>query len=179
MGYLTQGKFLIMINYPVLVLNQSYEPLTVCRPRPAVVLISQGKAEMIENGLCYIHTLTTVFELPSVIRLDRMIKRPHRQRKMTRYEIFNRDKYACQYCGEQSRHLTLDHVIPRYRGGQHTWENVVSACVDCNRKKAGKTPKEANMKPIRTPAPPTGSPLFTVPYHYLSKRDEGRKYLYQ
>ena len=98
---------------------------------------------------------------------------------MTRYEIFNRDKYTCQYCGEQSRHLTLDHVIPRYRAGQHTWENVVSACVDCNRRKAGRTPKEANMKLIRQPLPPTGNHLFVVPHQYLNKRDEWRKYFYQ
>jgi len=168
-----------MINHPVLVLNQSYEPLTVCRARRAVVLIYLGKAEMIENGLGSIHSLHATYELPSVIRIARHVKRPYRQRKMTRYEIFNRDKYTCQYCGDQSRHLTLDHVIPRFRGGQHTWENVVSACVDCNRRKAGRTPKEANMKLIRTPGPPSGNPLFNVPYHYLNKRDEWRKYLYQ
>jgi len=168
-----------MLNHPVLVLNQSYEPLTVCRARRAVVLIYQGKAEMIENGLGCIHSLHAAFELPSVIRLAQMVRRPHRQRKMTRYEIFNRDKYTCQYCAEQSRHLTLDHVIPRSRGGEHTWENVVSACADCNRRKAGKTPKEANMKLIRTPGPPKSSPLFNIPYHYLTHRDEWRKYLYQ
>jgi 5-methylcytosine-specific restriction endonuclease McrA len=168
-----------MINHPVLVLNQSYEPLTVCRARRAVVLIFQGKAEMIENGVGAIHTISTTIELPSVIRLAQMIKRPRRERKMTRYEIFNRDRYMCQYCGDQSKHLTLDHVIPRYRGGQHTWENVVSACVACNRRKAGKTPREAGMKLIRMPLPPTGNPLFNIPYHYLSKRDEWRKYLYQ
>jgi 5-methylcytosine-specific restriction endonuclease McrA len=165
-----------LINHPVLVLNQSYEPLTVCRARRAVVLIFQGKAEMIENGLGYLHTIGTVVELPSVIRLARLVRRP---RKMTRYEIFNRDRYTCQYCGEKSRHLTLDHVVPRYRGGEHTWENVVSACAECNRRKAGKTPKEANMKLVRPPLPPTGSPLFVVPYHYLSQRDEWQKYLYQ
>jgi 5-methylcytosine-specific restriction endonuclease McrA len=169
----------MMINHPVLVLNQSYEPLTVCRARRAVVLIFQGKAEMLEDGLGYIHTIAQTVPIPSVIRLGQMVKRPRRERKMTRYEIFNRDKYACQYCGEQSRHLTLDHVIPRYRGGQHTWENVVSACGACNRHKAGRTPKEANMKLIRTPLPPTGSHLFVVPYQYLNKRDEWRKYFYQ
>ena len=168
-----------LINHPVLVLNQSYEPLTVCRARRAVVLIFQGKAEMIENGLGYIHTVGNAIEIPSVIRLAQLIRRPRRERKMTRYEIFNRDKYTCQYCGEKSRHLTLDHVIPRYRGGEHTWENVVSACADCNRRKAGKTPREANMKLVRKPLPPTGNPLFVVPYHYLSRRDEWQKYLYQ
>ena len=168
-----------MLNHPVLVLNQSYEPLTVCRVRRAVVLIYQGKAELIENGMGSIHSLKATFELPSVIRLAKLIRRPRRQRKMTRYEIFNRDKYTCQYCGAQSKHLTLDHVIPRYRGGQHTWENVVSACQDCNRKKAGRTPQEARMKLLKQPAPPSGSPIFSVPYHFLVKRDEWKKYLYQ
>jgi 5-methylcytosine-specific restriction endonuclease McrA len=169
----------MMINHPVLVLNQSYEPLTVCRARRAVVLIFQGKAEMLEDGLGYIHTIAATVPIPSVIRLGQMVKRPRREKKMTRYEIFNRDKYTCQYCGAQSRHLTLDHVLPRFRKGEHTWENVVSACVNCNRRKAGRTPKEANMKLIRTPLPPTGSHLFVVPYQYLNKRDEWRKYFYQ
>ena len=168
-----------MLNHPVLVLNQSYEPLTVCRARRAVILIYQGKAEMIENGLGYIHTLKNAIEIPSVIRLAQMVRRPYRQRKMSRYEIFNRDHYTCQYCGVQSKHLTLDHVMPRFRHGEHTWENVVSACVDCNRKKAGRTPKEANMKLMRTPGPPNGNPLFNIPYQFLSKRDEWKKYLYQ
>jgi 5-methylcytosine-specific restriction endonuclease McrA len=169
----------LMINHPVLVLNQSYEPLTVCRARRAVVLIFQGKAEMLENGVGSIRTISRTVELPSVIRLAQMVRRPRRRRKMTRYEIFNRDRYTCQYCGEQSRHLTLDHVVPRYRGGQHTWENVVSACVACNRRKAGRNPKEANMKLVRQPGPPSGGPFFTLPYHYLNKSDEWRKYLPQ
>jgi 5-methylcytosine-specific restriction endonuclease McrA len=168
-----------MINYPVLVLNQSYEPLTVCRARRAVVLIFQGKAEMVENGIGFIHSINETVPLPSVIRLARLIKRPHRRRKLTRFEIFNRDRYTCQYCGQQTRQLTLDHVIPRYRGGQHTWENVVSSCVSCNRRKAGRTPKEAGMKLIRLPLPPSSSPLFTIPYHYLQTQDGWRKYLPQ
>jgi 5-methylcytosine-specific restriction endonuclease McrA len=168
-----------MINHPVLVLNQSYEPLTVCRARRALVLIFQGKAEMLENGMGFVHTIRDMVPIPSVIRLGQMVKRPRRARKMTRYEIFNRDRYTCQYCGEESRHLTLDHVMPRFRGGQHTWENVVSSCAACNRKKAGRTPKEANMKLGRQPAQPVGSPLFAIPYQYLHKRDEWKKYLYQ
>jgi 5-methylcytosine-specific restriction endonuclease McrA len=166
-----------MINYPVLVLNYSYEPLAVCRARRAVVLIYQGKAEMLENGAGFIHSIRETFQLPSVIRLAQMIKRPHRERKMTRFEIFNRDRHTCQYCGQQNRQLTLDHVIPRYRGGQHTWENVVSACVACNRRKAGRTPREANMKLIRPPTPPRDNHFYIVPYHYLQKRDEWQKYL--
>lgn len=168
-----------MINYPVLVLNQSYEALTVCRARRAVVLIFQGKAEMLENGIGFIHSISETIPLPSVIRLARLIKRPRRKRKLTRFEIFNRDRYTCQYCGQQARQLTLDHVLPRYRGGQHTWENVASACVACNRRKAGRTPQEAHMKLIRLPSPPSGSPLFSVPYHYLQIQNEWRKYLPQ
>ena len=168
-----------MINYPVLVLNQSYEPLAVCRARRAVVLIFQGKAEMLENGVGYIHSISETFPLPSVIRVAKMIKRPRRVRKMTRFEIFNRDKFTCQYCGQRTRQLTLDHVIPRYRSGDHSWENVVSACVACNRRKAGRTPKEAGMKLIRLPSPPSGSPFYIVPFHYIEKRDEWHKYLPQ
>ena len=168
-----------MINYPVLVLNQNYEPLAVCRARRAIVLLFQGKAEMLENGVGFIHSARQIFALPSVIRLDYFIKRLRREKKLTRYEIFNRDRYTCQYCGKQTRQLTLDHIIPRYRGGQHTWENVVSACIQCNRRKAGSTPREANMTLIRKPAPPHGSPFFTVPYQYVQAKNEWHKYLLQ
>jgi 5-methylcytosine-specific restriction endonuclease McrA len=168
-----------MLNLPVLVLNQSFEPLAVCRARRAVVLIFEGKAEMLEDGLGHIHSISRTYPLPSVIRLARMVKRPRRQRKMSRFEIFNRDKYTCQYCGVKTRQLTLDHVIPRFRGGQHTWENVVSACVACNRHKAGRTPEEAHMKLIKTPVPPSDNHYYVIPYHYLDKRDEWRKYLPQ
>ncbi len=167
-----------MVNLPVLVLNQSYEPLNICRARRAVVLLYQGKAEMLENGIGFIHSATDVFPLPSVIRLACMIKRPRRERKLTRYEVFNRDRYTCQYCGRETRQLTLDHVIPRYRGGQHTWENVVSACVPCNRRKAGRTPKEAGMRLIRPASHPQDGAFF-IPFHYGQTKDEWQKYLLQ
>jgi len=166
-----------MVNYPVLVLNQSYEPLTVCRARRALLLMFQGKAEMLENGVGHIHSATQTFPLPSVIRLYYLIKRHRRKRKLSRYEIFNRDRYTCQYCGLQSHQLTLDHVTPRYRGGPHTWENVVSACAACNRHKAGRTPQEAGMKLLRQPAPPDDNPLYNIPYHYLQNQNQWQKYL--
>lgn len=169
----------MMVNYPVLVLNQSYEPMTVCRARRAVVLIYQGKAEMLENGVGFIHSIRETLPLPSVIRVAHLIKRPRRIRKLTRFEIFNRDRHTCQYCGQQTRPLTLDHVIPRYRGGQHTWENIVSACVACNRRKAGRTPQEASMKLARLPSPPNGRTFFSIPCHYSESHDEWQKYLPQ
>ncbi len=167
-----------MINFPVLVLNQSYEPLNVCRVRRAVVLIYQNKAEMLENGSGFIHSTSAEFPIPSVIRLASMVKRPyHVSRKLTRLEIFRRDEYTCQYCGRKTRQLTLDHVIPRYRGGQHTWENIVSACAACNRRKAGKTPEEARMRLIHQPAPPRGNGLFFIQARYSEIRREWQKYL--
>ena len=169
-----------MINLPVLVLNQSYEPLNICRVRRAVVLIYQNKAEMLENGSGFIHSVNFDFPVPSVIRLASMIRRPPRsERKLTRLEVFKRDQYTCQYCGKETRQLTLDHVVPRYRDGQHTWENVVSACVPCNRRKAGRTPKEATMKLIHQPIRPRITGLFYLPTYYPHTRSEWQKYLPQ
>jgi len=166
-----------MIDLSVLVLNQNYEPLNICRARRAVVLLYRGKAEMLENGLGFIHSANYTFPLPSVIRIVYMIKRPRPKRKLTRLEIFNRDKYTCQYCGKETQQLTLDHVIPRYKNGEHTWENVVSACIPCNRRKAGHTPEQAGMKLLRLPSPPHGNNLYYLPHHYLRTRSEWQKYL--
>jgi 5-methylcytosine-specific restriction endonuclease McrA len=163
-----------MINLPVLVLNQTYEPLNICRVRRAMVLIYQDKAEMLENGYGTIRTIDRELPVPSVIKLSRHIKRPYQlERKLTRMEIFR------QYCGKITRNLTLDHVIPRSRNGQHTWENVVSACVPCNRIKAGRTPEEAGMKLRTKPAKPRPGGLFFIPSHYSRMRTEWGKYLPQ
>jgi 5-methylcytosine-specific restriction endonuclease McrA len=168
-----------MINLPVLVLNNNYEPLNICRVRRAVVLLDRGKAEMLENGSGFIHSANQNFQIPSVIRLAYAVKRPHPQRKLTRLEVFNRDQHACQYCGKETRQLTLDHVIPRYRGGEHSWENVVSACVACNRRKAGRTPREAGMRLIHQPSPPHDGTPFYIPYQYLQTQKDWQKYLPQ
>ncbi|MFO8101677.1 MAG: HNH endonuclease [Dehalococcoidia bacterium] len=85
-----------------------------------------------------------------------MVKRPRPHVKLTRHRVFSRDNYTCQYCGKQSNDLTLDHVVPRYRGGEHSWHNVVSACKNCNQRKAGRTPAEAGMKLMRKPCEPSG-----------------------
>ena len=166
-----------MVNLPVLVLNQSYELLNICRVRRAVVLLYQGKAEMLENGSGFVHSANRIFPLPSVIRLAYMIKRPWLERKLTRLEIFNRDQYTCQYCGKETHPLTLDHVIPRHQSGEHVWENVVSACIPCNRRKAGRTPEQAEMRLLHHPFRPRSNTPFYIPYHYLQTRGEWQKYL--
>lgn len=165
-----------MIDSRVLVLNQNYEPLNVARVRRAVVLIMRGKAEMLENGTGWIHTSTSSIPSPSVIRLVYLVKRPRQQKKLSRYEVFQRDRYTCQYCGTETRDLTLDHVFPRHRGGRHVWENVVSACRRCNSRKAGHTPYEAGMKLIREPYAPHVSGYY-VPYEYIKGHEGWRKFL--
>lgn len=166
------------INIPVLVLNRNYQPVNICRARRAVVLVFQGKAEVIENGLGMISSISYSIPIPSVVRLAYLVERPRFQRKLTRFEVFNRDKYTCQYCGREARDLTLDHIIPRYRGGEHNWENVVSCCFHCNRHKAGRTPAEAGMRLIRRPIPPPPA-SFYVPYQFLHSHNEWQKFLIQ
>jgi 5-methylcytosine-specific restriction endonuclease McrA len=153
-----------MLNSPVLVLNLNYEPLNICNVRRAVVLLGKGKAELLENGRGELRTPTYKLSIPSVIRLIQLVKRPRIQRRLSRREVFLRDRYACMYCGKQTHNLTLDHVTPRHRGGPHTWENVVSACIPCNHRKAGRTPAEAGMWPMRAPLAPKPHPytLFST-----------------
>lgn len=147
-----------MISAPVLVLNQNYQPLNLCTARRAILLLDVGKAELLENGRGEIHTPYRAIPLPSVIRLVYMIRRPILQRRLSRKEVFLRDSYTCMYCGRETKQLTLDHVMPRYRGGTHTWENVVSACMSCNHRKAGHTPQEAGMRLLRDARPPRVNP---------------------
>lgn len=168
-----------MVNRPVLVLNQNYEPLNICRVRRAIPLLYQGKAEMLENGRGFIQSVSASFDIPSVIRMAYFIKRPRPQRRLTRLELFNRDRYTCQYCGKESRPLTLDHVVPRHKNGEHSWENVVAACVPCNRRKAGRTPRQAGMKLLRQPGRPRSRLPFFIPRSYLEAMIEWQKYLPQ
>ncbi len=151
---------LLIVSAPVLVLNQNYEPLNVCNVRRAVVLLGRGKAELLLNGRGEVRTPRLRFPAPSVIRLIYLVRRPVFQRRLSRREVFVRDSYACQYCSREKRDLTLDHVIPRFRGGAHAWENVVTACIPCNHRKAGRTPKEAGMALLREPRAPRPNPYY-------------------
>lgn len=160
----------------VLVLNQNYEPLNVCHVRRALVLVLRGKAEVLESASAFFHSASNTIRLPSVIRLLNYIRRPRPRVRLTRKEIFSRDGWACTYCGRPTRDLTIDHVIPRHRGGPHTWENLVSACKTCNHRKAGRTPAEARMELRREP----GEPRVGV-YHsfmpYLASESAWRKFV--
>ena len=146
------------ISAPVLVLNQNYQPLNICNVRRAVVLVCVGKAEIITNGNMEIKSISSILPEPTVIRLSHMVKRPPSKSKLSRKAVFFRDKFTCQYCNNKTTQLTLDHVIPRSKGGAHTWENVTSACIKCNHKNASKTPREASMKLISKPMAPRPNP---------------------
>jgi len=163
-------------SLPVLVLNQNYEPLNVCNVKRAFVLVDRGKAEILENGRGYLHSPTVVYEIPSVIRLVYLIRRPRPQGRLTRRDVFLRDRFKCQYCGTHTRDLTLDHVLPRHRGGPHAWENVVAACKGCNHRKAGRTPDEARMHLLKEPYRPTYSYHRSF-YQYLQSQDSWRKFI--
>lgn len=146
-----------MNTEPVLVLNANFEPLNICSMRRALGLMVTEKATLIANGRGTIQTINATYPRPSVIRLQNMVKRPRPVPKLTRREIFRRDHFTCQYCGKHTKELTIDHVFPRHLGGQHTWENVVAACPECNRKKGGKILKESGMELLSTPKAPPSS----------------------
>lgn len=163
----------------VLVLNASYEPLQIISVRRAVVLLLQEKAELIEAAAEKLRAASVAIDIPLVIRLVRYIKIP-RQLKLpcSRRGVLARDRETCQYCGCQPgrSNLTIDHVIPRSQGGLTQWDNVVTACRECNRKKGGRTPEQAHM-PLRIQPRQPQYIAFAL-LGELERHDVWRKYAY-
>jgi 5-methylcytosine-specific restriction endonuclease McrA len=139
----------------VLVLNATYEPINVCTVRRAVVLLLKEKAEVIEPTERELHSATATMTRPAVIRLVSYVKVPRdtHRRKITRRAVFARDGWTCQYCGSRAQ-LTVDHVIPRSKGGGSTWENIVAACAPCNRRKGDALARQVGMTLARSPRTP-------------------------
>jgi len=144
-----------VLRGPVLVLNASYEPINVCAARRALVLMLKGLASSEEHTGSYIHGATRAVLVPSVIRLLEYRRIPRQTRALSRKNILIRDRYTCQYCFEVmgAGELTLDHVMPRSRGGASTWENLVACCRGCNNRKGDRLPDEAGMRLARRPQP--------------------------
>ena len=161
---------------PVLLLNANFEPINVCSTRRAVGLLLMGKAEMLLNGRGYIHSVRQAYPRPSVIRLGYMVRRPRPRVRLSKREIFRRDEHSCQYCGARSGRLTIDHIIPRHRGGEHEWFNLVTACPGCNLRKGGRTLGEAHMTLLRPPREPRPSALYLFGNH-LPTNEEWRQFL--
>jgi len=152
----------------VLLLNATYEPLCFVSLNRAIILVLKGKAEIIEQAgdLDFRQTVRaekTVLPFPSVIRLVSYVRLPYRANiPLTRRTLLARDNHTCQYCGSAERHLTLDHVVPRSRGGRTEWTNIVAACGPCNRKKGNKLTAEAHMWPRTVPTRPAFSAIVLL-----------------
>ncbi len=174
------------LNENVLVLNRLWQAVNICSARRALCLLFQGNAHVVHSeGKNFttldfegwrnfsvkspaesrmVQTISFRIRVPKVILLVFFDRMPRKEVKLTRHNIFERDKHQCQYCGEvlDRRELNLDHVIPRNRGGLTTWENLVCSCITCNTRKGNRIPKEAGMKPIRPPKRPKWRPFLTI-----------------
>lgn len=161
---------------PVLVLNANFEPIYICTTRRAIGLVLSQKATLVLNGRGEIKTVSLTIPRPSIIRLDKMIHRPHPTVRLTKREIFRRDDYTCQYCGQHNIHLTIDHVVPRRLGGDHTWSNLVAACPSCNHRKGGRTLEQVQMHLLHRPGEPPASAEYLFGRH-LRENQEWRPYI--
>ena len=172
-----------VLTLPTLVLNRGWTPIRVTPVKDAISLVCKGSAKIVEphtyetfdfdswaalrasDGEPHIRTIKLQIRVPEVVVLTLYDGTPQREIVFSRRNIFKRDRYTCVYCGVQpgSENLTIDHVVPRSRGGISSWENTVLACVACNKRKANRTPEEAKMKLRRKPSRPRWSPALVVP----------------
>jgi 5-methylcytosine-specific restriction endonuclease McrA len=169
-----------LLRTPVLVLNASYEPIHVCAARRALVLLFKGLALAEESSHHELRSATAAMSLPTVIRLVEYRRIPQQSRALSRKNILMRDHYTCQYCGNAggAGDLTLDHVVPRSRGGSSSWENLVAACRRCNNRKGARLPEEANMKLHRRPKPFTLHSSRSLMRQLGYEQEAWRKYLF-
>lgn len=165
-----------------LLLNATYEPLKIVDWRKAITLWCQGKVEVIAVHDREIRSVSFSVKLPSVIRLLRYITiRKHFDRvPFSRANIYARDGHRCQYCGREHpvSELTFDHVVPVSQGGRKNWENIVTCCVTCNRRKGGRTPAQAGLRVIRPPRRPTRAPAVRLTFGLRNAPESWRDYLY-
>jgi 5-methylcytosine-specific restriction endonuclease McrA len=160
----------------VLVLNANYEPLNVCTTRRAMGLLMLDKAVIVSNGRGVIRTATRSYPRPSVIRLGYMVRRPRPRVKLTKHEIYQRDNHMCQYCGRTGVRLTIDHVVPRHKGGEYSWTNLVTACAECNRIKGGKLSRDTGLTLLREPFEPRATAAYLY-RRFLHANQEWKPYL--
>jgi len=163
-----------------LLLTHAYEPIKVISWRRAFILLTLGKVEVVEEYTDAVRTVSIVFKVPAVVRLLRAFRRIKKPVKFSRVNIYARDDYQCQYCGQRKpiADLTYDHVIPRAKGGKTTWTNIVTACYPCNFAKRDRTPQQAGMTLRRAPVQPTWIPAVTIRVSTHSVPDAWRDYLY-
>ena len=142
------------LSRKVLLLNSSYEPLSVINSKKALIMLITQKVDYIEKSDYLIHSEKLVITIPRIVKLKSYIFLKHKRISLTRKNIFKRDKNKCQYCGKTNIILTIDHVIPRNKGGNDTWENLVSACNKCNFIKGNTLLKDTEMFLLQKPKKP-------------------------
>jgi len=165
-----------MLDRHVLLLNQNYEPLSVCKARRALVLVLSRKAEAVESYAHAVRSVRMAMPVPSVLRLNHYVRFRRHEVPLTKRNVLRRDGNTCQYCGRRQSAMTTDHVVPRSLSGGDSWENLVCACSECNARKGKRTPAQAKMALRRNPKKPhyftfTVSGLGDVP-------DNWRQYLF-
>lgn len=164
------------LNKACLVLNQNYEPLSITNVRRAICLVYLGKAEIVEPYYFNIHGVSTSFVAPSVLRLLYFIHIRRPNLPLTKRNILRRDNWTCQYCGAKNKRMTTDHVIPKRLGGEDSWNNLVCACVECNRKKGDMPPEAVGLKLLRQPKHPH---FFFIVHNLITIPDERwKQYLF-
>jgi 5-methylcytosine-specific restriction endonuclease McrA len=147
-----------------LLLSSAYEPMATISWQRAIVMLTLGKVEVIEAYDRDVRSTSIVIKLPAVVRLVNRFRRYKRKVRYSKQNVFARDRWRCQYCGERhpTHELTQDHVIPRAQRGKTHWENVVTCCADCNTRKANRTPHQAGMRLRTKPVRPQWLPIFVV-----------------
>ncbi len=160
----------------VLVLNQNYEPLSVCNVKRAIILVYLGKAEIIEQDSVRLKAAAWSIHMPLVVRLFLYVSVPHKKVILSRKNIIKRDNHQCQYCGSRLGPMTVDHIVPKKMGGTESWENLVCACVTCNNKKGNRTPEQAGIRLMRIPSKPTH--LMFIQHFVGIRSDKWKPYLF-
>lgn len=163
-------------------LNSSYEPLKIVSWQKAIILWFQGKVEIVEHHNIFVHSVSQKFQLPSIIRLKGYVRiKREGVVRFCRENIYKRDRYTCQYCLLQFQHydLTLDHVVPASKGGKKSWTNIVTACRDCNQRKADKSLREVDMQLRQKPREPSWLQKIGVEINPEKAPDSWRIYLFE
>ena len=165
-----------ILNRSVLVLNTNYAPMDICTARRAICLFYNEKVEVLESYRDEIRSPSTTLSLPSIIKLKDFVKHHKLDVILTRSNLLVRDNHKCQYCDSKKGPLTMDHVNPKNKGGEDSWENLVTACRSCNGRKGDRTPDEAKMPLNRKPRKPNKINYFQQ--FINEKQDPWKPYLF-
>ncbi len=165
-----------ILNKKVLLLNQSYQPLMTMSAKRAIILSFTDKVDVIERYSEKVHSISLSILLPSVIRLKNYVRFNRKNIPLNRRNILKRDNYTCQYCKSSSNFMTVDHILPKHKGGKDSWENLVAACVPCNTRKGNKLLKDTDMKLLKKPKAP--SMLFNMQKDLSNAQNSWKPYLF-